>query len=426
MAVYNNFTDVTGRQGGARGMKRSLAYRKYRGAAHNNRGFTLIELLIVMAISLFVLLAASQVMISMTNQFKQQSRIALKSMESGFGIDLLKSDIYRAGFGLPTGIFSNTVIFDETNWISLKDSYLELNDGAEPMASKFDDARENSGIWQAPKMITGGAQAGGSFNDSDRLVIKGASLGFDPIAGKFNIFRKDGSDYVKNSLSLGYTTKDVYRSLMLNSTDSVIVITTRDPDNMGLEISNSSSYQALYEFTDVFGPFSAADPSIIYGIRSNFDGSATTTLRAPFNRVDYYISDEDVPGKCAPGMGVLYRAQMNHSDGRLGKEVKIMDCVADMQLKFFLNGVETYDLSIYSAKKIRDELGKVEVYILTHDGNFDRNYTYDDPDVGTIKVANRDFPIADVVGSSVLVYGEPVWKRYRWRVIKVTERPALK
>jgi len=57
--------------------------------------------------------------------------------------------------------------------------------------------------------------------------------------------------------------------------------------------------------------------------------------RAPFNRADFYVATPagNMPSKCAPNTGILYKAVMNQSDGEFGA-LPLLDCVADMQVVF--------------------------------------------------------------------------------------------
>ncbi len=69
----------------------------------------------------------------------------------------------------------------------------------------------------------------------------------------------------------------------------------------------------------------------LYGIDSN--SNTSFSLRAPFNRVDYFVSRPAVgmPESCSADAGILYKSIMNHSDGSFN-DVAILDCVADMQI----------------------------------------------------------------------------------------------
>ena len=65
------------------------------------RGFTLLELLIVTAILGVALAVTSDMFLGLLNQYKQQSKIAETNIEGIIGLELLRQDIERAGYGLP-------------------------------------------------------------------------------------------------------------------------------------------------------------------------------------------------------------------------------------------------------------------------------------------------------------------------------------
>ena len=64
-------------------------------------GFTLIELLVVMVIMIFALAVTSNMFVGLLNQYKQQSKITETNIQGMVGLELLRQDIERAGYGLP-------------------------------------------------------------------------------------------------------------------------------------------------------------------------------------------------------------------------------------------------------------------------------------------------------------------------------------
>ena len=64
-------------------------------------GFTLIELLVVVAILGLVLAGISDLFISLLGQYKQQGKISESNIEGIIGLELLRQDLERAGYGLP-------------------------------------------------------------------------------------------------------------------------------------------------------------------------------------------------------------------------------------------------------------------------------------------------------------------------------------
>jgi hypothetical protein len=96
-----------------------------------------------------------------------------------------------------------------------------------------------------------------------------------------------------------------------------------------------------------------------------------------------------MPSRCAPGSGILYKAVLSQNAvnpvaGATGTEVlPLLDCAANMKVVFALDtdgdGVSdtpTDDLSTMTAEDIRNQLREIRVYIVAHEGQIDRTYTY--------------------------------------------------
>jgi len=64
-------------------------------------GFTLVELMVTMVIFVLVIAAASSMFTGILNQFKQQSKIAETNIEGLAGLQMFRTDIEQAGYGLP-------------------------------------------------------------------------------------------------------------------------------------------------------------------------------------------------------------------------------------------------------------------------------------------------------------------------------------
>jgi hypothetical protein len=146
-----------------------------------------------------------------------------------------------------------------------------------------------------------------------------------------------------------------------------------------------------------------------------------------FNRADYLITNTNVPPRCAPGTGVLYKAVVNQIVGSPGFLVALpqLDCVADMQVGYrYDNDKDGYADSFYdpigdepvdaeSARQIRE----VRVYILAQEGQMDRSYTYPNnivtvgEKVGGVVVYGRDFDFAAL--------GIGNWQNYRWKLYTI-------
>jgi hypothetical protein len=175
-----------------------------------------------------------------------------------------------------------------------------------------------------------------------------------------------------------------------------------------------------------FAPTDPNDTYTVYGINTAADPSPVR----PFNRADYYISRSiaaDIPDRCAPNTGILYKAVMNHdATGTFPAAPQVLlDCVADMQVIFgldndldgsFQNGVggDGYSDSLAvltSAQTVRTRVKEVRVYVLTHEGGRDPSYTHP---AATIHVGEPGLGRDVVLGANV---------NYRWKVYRLAVKP---
>ena len=76
-------------------------------------GFSLVELLVTLVIFTFVIAAATRMFIPLVNQFKQQSSISETNIEGIVGLELLRTDLDHAGFGLPWYFPDDTINYSE-------------------------------------------------------------------------------------------------------------------------------------------------------------------------------------------------------------------------------------------------------------------------------------------------------------------------
>ncbi|HZV82821.1 MAG TPA: prepilin-type N-terminal cleavage/methylation domain-containing protein, partial [Geobacteraceae bacterium] len=77
------------------------------------QGFSLTELIVVMAIFLTIMLITSSTFKTIVNQSSQQSKSIETQIEGIVGLEVLRSDMEQAGFGLPWS-FQNTPVYAES------------------------------------------------------------------------------------------------------------------------------------------------------------------------------------------------------------------------------------------------------------------------------------------------------------------------
>lgn len=325
------------------------------------------------------------------------------------------------------------------------------------------------------------------FNGSDYLVIKSASVATNSAAGKWQeLFMNDaGGNVVKSwpqpiseqiCMNQGDLTKHYPNSRAivispgtdLNGPKSLIITDTSffssadGPVNQPVPHNNAGSTLAD------FAPSNESDVRTIYGI------DADTDLRMPFNRADYFIMRYDsagkniVPARCAPNTGVLEKVVISQATGQRTNALPLLDCVADMQIVYGLdmtipdptgkgivttysdgdpfgfteaapgstviaNGNDVFNVmnNVLDPRDLRRRLQEVRVYILAHEGAYDRDFNFSNftadgkPCAGCTTIT---------VGESALLTGDfdvkakidPVkYKNYRWKLYTLVVKPNL-
>jgi hypothetical protein len=283
-------------------------------------------------------------------------------------------------------------------------SYSEATDAN---ALAYNDSSSNP-----PRAILSGIDASGRAY----LVIKA-----------INVARNDTCTKWTHLLTSGATTAWTSTnpaSENLNPTDRIIVISPGTPVTNSRALVAPTSFPSTLQFISANTYKSPDETRIIYGVDPL--PLAATPLRMPFNRADYYVSTPaDIPGRCAQGTGVLYKAIVSQSDGSFSTPniLPLLDCVADMQVITYLdtNGDGEVDdkrsaLLETDARNIREWVKEVRVYILAHEGQRDTNYTNPTNSilVGESAALGRNFDLTTI----------PNWQNYRWKVYTLVVKPS--
>lgn len=346
-------------------------------------GFSLVELLIVMALFVIVLAISADTFTIILRQSSQQAKTAETQIEGIVGLEMLRTDIEHAGYGLPWA-FQSGINYSEA--------------AAEPCAG----FTTNDAPATVPRAILNCNNTG--FNGSDYLVIKSTIAGMNSASQLWSYMETD-------------TTRHVWPSASDNlaGTDMVIAIRPKASETIFRQlVMSGGAFSAQYSN---IGSLSVQAGDIIYGV------NGSVNLRMPFNRANYYIrrpAYADMPSLCSPGSGILYKATVNHGDGGLG-EYPLLNCVADMQVIFRRDtnndGTIDFDdesLAGLNAQQIREQVKEVRVFILTHEGQRDTGYTYPN---NTIVVGNRNFNLSADLSDTT------AWQNYRWKVITFVVKP---
>lgn len=371
-------------------------------------GYSFIELLVTMLIMGFALAAMSETFVSLLRGYKQQSKVTETNIEGIIGLELLRRDIASAGYGLP--------------WVvPLGTTYQEVATNVTAMA--FNDNPGNP-----PRAILIGDNVGtGSGNNniatgSDYLVIKATSLANN--ANNIACVR------YAHLLGSGVTPTWNPSTEDLLASDRVIVISP------GATAANSRSLSgpagSVISLLQMGGVNAFADPAearIVYGI-APADGA--NALRMPFNRADYYVATAPsvtIPGRCAPGTGVLVKAIVSQSSGEFNEVYPLLDCVADMQVVTRRDTTIPPDglwdappINGYfagTAQTVRDQFHEAYIYILAQEGQRDVNFT---DLTSTILVGQSLVPLLGR-NFNLATSGIANWENYRWKVYTLVVRP---
>ncbi len=349
-----------------------------------NKGFSLIELLIVLAIFGIILAGTSQMVVSTLTSSRQQNKIAETNIEGIIGLELLRQDLGKAGYGLP---WNGLTAYNEAN----SNPYV-LNDSP-----------------NAPRGIVSANNQG--WNGTDYLVIKAANVATNSTCNKWTFLTPGNATTTWMSSMLASNDN-------FSGTDQVIIL---------LPGSTSSESTARTLVTSVSGVLYSSTAALATtmtstGIEYGIDTIAP--LRMPFNRADYYINQPTtgMPQRCAVGTGILYKAVVSQLDGSL-TATPLLDCVADMQVIYgydptgtgtlqYTNDIVTNTTYWTGAQVIRDQVKEVRVYILAHEGQMDTTFTYPTNPV----ILGVDVSPSGALGRSFDLSTITKWKNYRWKV----------
>jgi type II secretory pathway pseudopilin PulG len=351
-------------------------------------GVSFVELLIVMTLIVIVITMNTDTFGVIFRQSRQQTQSVGAQMDRVVGLEMLRTDLEHAGFGLP--------------W-SFQGS-INYNEAVGSPQDTFNDSPSNP-----PRaVVSGNNPSTFTLNNSDYLVIKSTIVGTNETSQRWT--------YI-----IGGQQPHVWGSQDLPNNAKVTVIWPRSVTGFNKElVMDGINFFTTYSssaFPAAFSPTASTTRFVIYGIDPD------TNLRMPFNRADYYVRrPTTISQVCAPNTGILYKATVNQSNGALSPE-PLIDCVADMQVIYRLdtNNDGTIDSTIenvsgFTAQQIRDQLREVRVYILSHEGQSDRAFRYSNSTVTVGEFGlGRTFNLSSTIGSG--------WENYRWKVSTLVVKP---
>ncbi len=434
---------MAGRRGGPDGAFRFPRRARNDSVAmpdRSRRGFTLIELLVTMALVIIVIMITASAFESILKNTSRLTASEESNIEGVVGLEMFRHDLMQMGYGLPHA------------YQSIPPNYTEA---AVAPASGLNDSGTLSRVPRAVvslESVTGATDltsegAGSTYsilNGSDYIAIKGMTVGSSNASKKWT--------YVGYSAGAKKPNQWPNAADNLKSTDRVIVLdrsftaTGQVVNTMQYDIGTPSTYwpsNPTVNMNDVFNPGNSKQTYYLYGVD---DGS----LGMPFNRADYFVARPSNTAKissaCAPNTGILYKATVNHADGKL-RYMPLLDCVADMQVVFGWDvagsGTAIDESSAYSSDvskiqvsssvgtlpsviqsfmlspdDIRTKLKYVKIYIMAQEGRKDPNYVntaaVDLGDPGNTSLT-KSYSVAALTANS--------WLNYRWKVYRIVARP---
>ncbi len=358
-------------------------------------GFSIIELLIYLAIVGTIMTLVMTSFIGTLSRSGHQTTIAGTLIETGIGLDILRRDLEHAGYGLPWGWQNASIIYSEPVLFS----------GAP------------RGI---PQAFSSQDISTASLNTSDYLVIRASNIARGDISQKWGFLGRNASQ--------SPTLENMNQGASFAGGDHFIVLNTESEDQFRQLIMMGSGYVGNSATLSSFAPAATPnDPNgiryVVYGLKDD------SNITRPFHRVDYYISNVNVPQQCASGTGVLGKLQINQADNN-GVFLPLVDCVADFQVVYYLdtngNGsgdtfVNANGVASLSAEEMREQVKRIDCFILAHEGTRDRDYTMAN---NIVNVGETDsggtffgnvFDLASTIGGN--------WANYRWKVYSLTVNP---
>jgi prepilin-type N-terminal cleavage/methylation domain-containing protein len=379
-------------------------------------GFTLTELIVVMAIFMSVLIISATAFNTVLTNSGQQMKSAETQIEGIVGLELFRSDIQHAGFGLPWA-FLTPIIYDEGS--------VSTSAGVDITGLRDDN--------NVPHAVLSVNNAG--LNGSDYLVIKSTVSSLATTAKKWTYLHYSTVGTVNNSTAKVWSSpadlSDGERVIVVRSSFTNGVINKQLVSKSNVEFFTSADKDSSSGKISVpleFSPPSATDTYLVYGIAPT---DANYNPRMPFNRTDYYVKrPATMPGGCAPNTGVLYKAIMSHSNG-VFTEIPLVDCIAGMQIVYSMDSLGTGVIDSHrdasfgtpgaqgplpSAAELRQQLREIRVYILAQDGKKDMGFTYPDQTITLGEFGmGADIDLSSVIGAD--------WSHYRWKIYTIVVQP---
>jgi len=383
-------------------------------------GYTLVELLVVMLIFAIVM---SLISVSFA-RIVRSSGLLMKSAETDtgdlIGLELMRTDLELAGFGLPWKVFSSFLETDNADKLLVDN----CPGCAGARAALYDDHNDLASEPPAPTPYRIGDDVG--FNGSDYLVLKGTALGNSEASRSWCYLNySSGTTLIKPSLS--------EPELRLGKKTRTIVLKAGVAGGAPTRelVMSSGTFTLTFNapLAPEFLPKENSDNYLVYGVAP--EGSSSV-LAFPFNRADYYISRPDEMSPiCNKATGILYKTVTNHTSPRTYSYNPILGCVADMQVVLYMDTNSDGEIDyhpqpedhVFTPQELREQLKEIRVYILAQQGKKDPQYRYAADSI-VVGDPELDLSIGRLWSESAMrsTFGAD-WRNYHWKLYTIVVQP---
>lgn len=433
-------------------------------------GFTIAELLVSMFIVSMMIGAIMSTFTTLTRSFKMETKSAESQIENNLSLELLRYDLETAGYGLPegTGGGSCTTI---TSYNEYPTSFTPTGStNYTPTQFTPDPASLNdstSSCEPRPVVLDHNTNpTPSSSNGSDVLVIKSVLADRTAVTKKWTLFDATGHYTIWNDSKWDMSNTD--RTIAVNSTRQLQ--TNGGNFQYGLGTGAASSTTTNLPATPAAGQF-----YVLYGMNSTYnlrmpfnrvDYYLQRACSSLLGTCTGTAPQHPYPTQCHPSGYTLYRSVLLNSSASAtiggityspGQRIEqpIMDCVIDFQVALGIDTGCTDTLGngctgtltwcrftnstsspssltqcnassdagcnndpchltttyLNNAKNIRQYLKQVKVFVLTHEGTMDSNFTYGN---STIAIGDSDITLKTYNLATLSNYAN-----YRWKLSKI-------
>lgn len=397
--------------------------------SRTNKGFTLIEVIVVMVVFSVIIAITSSALQTMLSKGNVVQKSEESNIEGIIGLEMLRHDLAQAGFGLFTDA----------------DSIPTYAEASGAPASTYNDVNAVPRAIVTGDNLTLGNDAIVLAN-TDYLAIKATSVGRNTVSQQWSYIDDTGIPHLWGTNDF---TDNTNKLLVLSQTYSKSQQEVVKTLKMISATNYAISYDAAGDFRDIVGNDTnfytptSGKLNYLYGIGT---GGVAFTLRAPFNRADYYVRRvaDETPASCSPAAGVLYKMIMSHANGVMTPPIPMLDCVANMQVilgwntqgePLTSNAIDAFSdasgtnstgntngLTISALMQdpveVRKRLRQIKIYLLVQDGSEDRNFSNTNAAFILGDVSLGETPLTstvDLTTANML--------HYRWKMHRIVVRP---